>query len=209
MRLGVLDIGSDTVHPLLVDVHPGASPIPFASQKLPLQLLRFMDESGWGSATSSTLISAVAHSNWRSEKMNSPISPYRCRWVPVGQPGTACRGLRPSRPPNSRSPRSSRQPRNRFAHWPESTGRPSSRPGPTLREGLHLQRLDHLTTTGLTILSEDAEIVPLLSAAPVDDVHTPGLRDSGASGLRDSGRCRPVLETPNPSREMSREIVLV
>ena len=55
MRLGGLDIGSDTVHPLLVDVHPGASPIPFAFQKLLLQLLRFKDECGWGSATSSTL----------------------------------------------------------------------------------------------------------------------------------------------------------
>ena len=46
MRLGVLDIGSNTVHMLLVDAHPGASPIPFASHKLPLQLLKFMDETG-------------------------------------------------------------------------------------------------------------------------------------------------------------------
>jgi len=46
MRLGVLDIGSNTVHLLLVDAHPGASPIPFASHKLPLQLLKFMDETG-------------------------------------------------------------------------------------------------------------------------------------------------------------------
>ena len=46
MRLGVLDIGSNTVHLLLVDAHPGASPIPFASHKLPLQLLKFVDETG-------------------------------------------------------------------------------------------------------------------------------------------------------------------
>ena len=46
MRLGVLDIGSNTVHLLLVDAHPGASPIPFASHKLPLQLLSFVDETG-------------------------------------------------------------------------------------------------------------------------------------------------------------------
>lgn len=46
MRLGVLDIGSNTVHLLLVDAHPGASPIPFATHKLPLQLLKFVDETG-------------------------------------------------------------------------------------------------------------------------------------------------------------------
>jgi exopolyphosphatase/guanosine-5'-triphosphate,3'-diphosphate pyrophosphatase len=46
MRLGVLDIGSNTVHLLLVDAHPGASPVPFASHKLPLQLLKFVDETG-------------------------------------------------------------------------------------------------------------------------------------------------------------------
>ena len=46
MRLGVLDIGSNTVHLLLVDAHPGASPVPFASHKLPLQLLKFVDDTG-------------------------------------------------------------------------------------------------------------------------------------------------------------------
>lgn len=46
MRLGVLDIGSNTVHLLLVDAHPGARPIPFASHKRPLQLVTFLDEAG-------------------------------------------------------------------------------------------------------------------------------------------------------------------
>ncbi len=46
MRLGVLDIGSNTVHLLLVDAHPGARPIPFASHKRPLQLVAHLDESG-------------------------------------------------------------------------------------------------------------------------------------------------------------------
>jgi exopolyphosphatase/guanosine-5'-triphosphate,3'-diphosphate pyrophosphatase len=46
MRLGVLDIGSNTVHLLLVDAHPGARPIPFASHKRPLQLVAFLDDSG-------------------------------------------------------------------------------------------------------------------------------------------------------------------
>lgn len=46
MRLGVLDIGSNTIHLLLIDAHPGAHPIPFASHKRPLQLVYFLDEAG-------------------------------------------------------------------------------------------------------------------------------------------------------------------
>lgn len=46
MRLGVLDIGSNTVHLLLVDAHPGARPVPFASHKRPLSLVAFLDEEG-------------------------------------------------------------------------------------------------------------------------------------------------------------------
>ena len=46
MRLGVLDIGSNTVHLLLVDAHPGARPVPFASHKRPLQLVSYLDEDG-------------------------------------------------------------------------------------------------------------------------------------------------------------------
>lgn len=46
MRLGVLDIGSNTVHLLLVDAYPGARPVPFASHKRPLQLVRFLEPNG-------------------------------------------------------------------------------------------------------------------------------------------------------------------
>lgn len=46
MRLGVLDIGSNTVHLLLVDAHPGARPVAFAAHKRPLQLVSFLDEDG-------------------------------------------------------------------------------------------------------------------------------------------------------------------
>ncbi len=38
MRLGVLDIGSNTVHLLVVDAHPGARPLPATSHKEELQL---------------------------------------------------------------------------------------------------------------------------------------------------------------------------
>ncbi|RKW71336.1 Ppx/GppA phosphatase family protein [Galactobacter caseinivorans] len=46
MRLGVLDIGSNTVHLLLVEAYPGARPVAFASHKRPLSLVRFLDEKG-------------------------------------------------------------------------------------------------------------------------------------------------------------------
>lgn len=46
MRLGVLDIGSNTVHLLLVDAHPGAQPVAFASHKRPLSLVKHLEEDG-------------------------------------------------------------------------------------------------------------------------------------------------------------------
>ncbi|MFD4142170.1 MULTISPECIES: Ppx/GppA family phosphatase [unclassified Streptomyces] len=46
MRLGVLDIGSNTVHLLVVDAHPGARPQPAHSHKADLRLAELLDESG-------------------------------------------------------------------------------------------------------------------------------------------------------------------
>ena len=46
MRLGVLDIGSNTGHLLVVDAHYGAAPTPASSFKLPLRLAEQMDDSG-------------------------------------------------------------------------------------------------------------------------------------------------------------------
>src|SRR6185437_13076781 len=46
MRLGVLDIGSNTVHLLLVDARPGANPVPFASHKRALSLVKYLDAEG-------------------------------------------------------------------------------------------------------------------------------------------------------------------
>lgn len=46
MRLGVLDIGSNTVHLLLVDAYPGARPVAFASHKRPLSLVAYLDADG-------------------------------------------------------------------------------------------------------------------------------------------------------------------
>lgn len=46
MRLGVIDVGSNTVHLLVVDAHPGASPDPYHSERSTLRLMRFIDEEG-------------------------------------------------------------------------------------------------------------------------------------------------------------------
>ncbi|MBL5973042.1 MAG: Ppx/GppA family phosphatase [Candidatus Leucobacter sulfamidivorax] len=46
MRLGVIDVGSNTVHLLVVDAHPGASPVPYHSQRSTLRLMRYLDSEG-------------------------------------------------------------------------------------------------------------------------------------------------------------------
>ncbi|CAM3639099.1 Ppx/GppA phosphatase family protein [Nocardioides zeicaulis] len=46
MRLGVLDIGSNTGHLLVVDAHGGAAPLPASSHKQPLRLAEHLDEQG-------------------------------------------------------------------------------------------------------------------------------------------------------------------
>ncbi|MGA5702190.1 Ppx/GppA family phosphatase [Peterkaempfera bronchialis] len=46
MRLGVLDVGSNTVHFLVVDAHPGARPLPAFSTKEELRLAELLDADG-------------------------------------------------------------------------------------------------------------------------------------------------------------------
>ncbi|MCK1823492.1 Ppx/GppA family phosphatase [Streptomyces sp. XM83C] len=46
MRLGVLDVGSNTVHLLVVDAHPGARPLPAHSHKAELRLAQLLDDDG-------------------------------------------------------------------------------------------------------------------------------------------------------------------
>ena len=46
MRLGVLDIGSNTGHLLVVDAHRGAAPLPAYSFKRPLRLAEHLDADG-------------------------------------------------------------------------------------------------------------------------------------------------------------------
>jgi exopolyphosphatase/guanosine-5'-triphosphate,3'-diphosphate pyrophosphatase len=46
MRLGVLDIGSNTGHLLVFDAHGGAAPLPAYSHKEPLRLAEHLDQEG-------------------------------------------------------------------------------------------------------------------------------------------------------------------
>ncbi|KAA0022342.1 Ppx/GppA phosphatase family protein [Antrihabitans cavernicola] len=46
MRLGVLDVGSNTVHLLVVDAHRGGHPMPMSSTKSVLRLSENMDDKG-------------------------------------------------------------------------------------------------------------------------------------------------------------------
>ncbi|WP_236246300.1 Ppx/GppA phosphatase family protein [Streptomyces sp. CC210A] len=50
MRLGVLDVGSNTVHLLVMDAHPGARPLPAHSHKAELRLAELLDADGAVSA---------------------------------------------------------------------------------------------------------------------------------------------------------------
>ena len=45
-RLGVLDIGSNTVHMIIVDAAPGARPDPGASVKTTVRLMQYLEEDG-------------------------------------------------------------------------------------------------------------------------------------------------------------------
>jgi exopolyphosphatase/guanosine-5'-triphosphate,3'-diphosphate pyrophosphatase len=46
MRLGVLDVGSNTVHLLVVDAHRGAAPLPAYSHKIELRLAEHLEKDG-------------------------------------------------------------------------------------------------------------------------------------------------------------------
>jgi exopolyphosphatase/guanosine-5'-triphosphate,3'-diphosphate pyrophosphatase len=46
VRLGVLDLGSNTVHLLLVDAHYGAAPVPASKLKMPLRLSEHLNDAG-------------------------------------------------------------------------------------------------------------------------------------------------------------------
>lgn len=59
MRLGVLDIGSNTVHLLVVDAYPGAAPLPAFSHKVDLRLSEHLDPDNTLSNTGEKQLTAV------------------------------------------------------------------------------------------------------------------------------------------------------
>jgi exopolyphosphatase/guanosine-5'-triphosphate,3'-diphosphate pyrophosphatase len=59
MRLGVLDIGSNTVHLLVVDAHPGARPLPAYSHKVSLRLAEYLVDGEIAAAGASALADIV------------------------------------------------------------------------------------------------------------------------------------------------------
>lgn len=46
MRLGVLDVGSNTIHLLVVNARPGAMPVPEASKKSTMRLMKYLEPDG-------------------------------------------------------------------------------------------------------------------------------------------------------------------
>jgi len=60
MRLGVLDVGSNTVHLLVVDAYPGARPIPAFSHKVDLRLADHLDGTSLSAAGEKSLGTVVA-----------------------------------------------------------------------------------------------------------------------------------------------------
>ena len=68
MRLGVLDVGSNTIHLQVMDAHLGARPAPTTNFKVELRLTEYLDASGSISAEGIELLhqavgDAVAHAN--------------------------------------------------------------------------------------------------------------------------------------------------
>jgi exopolyphosphatase/guanosine-5'-triphosphate,3'-diphosphate pyrophosphatase len=66
MRLGVLDVGSNTVHLLVVDAHPGARPLPAHSHKAELRLAQLLDDDGAIGADGVDRLVAVVHEALRA-----------------------------------------------------------------------------------------------------------------------------------------------
>jgi exopolyphosphatase/guanosine-5'-triphosphate,3'-diphosphate pyrophosphatase len=59
MRLGVLDVGSNTVHLLVVDAHPGARPLPAFSHKVDLRLSAQLEDGDQLSAKGAERLTQV------------------------------------------------------------------------------------------------------------------------------------------------------
>jgi exopolyphosphatase/guanosine-5'-triphosphate,3'-diphosphate pyrophosphatase len=68
MRLGVLDVGSNTVHLLVVDAHRGARPTPAYSEKAALRLAELIDRDGKLSADGESALTERVESAAKAAK---------------------------------------------------------------------------------------------------------------------------------------------
>lgn len=74
-RLGVLDIGSNTVHMLIVDAAPGARPEPEASTKSTIRLMQYLkDDGSIKKAGTEALLSAVEKAMKLAEEYDHPAA---------------------------------------------------------------------------------------------------------------------------------------
>ncbi|HEV7192789.1 MAG TPA: Ppx/GppA phosphatase family protein [Jatrophihabitantaceae bacterium] len=70
MRLGVLDVGSNTVHLLVVDAHRGAQPTPQLSHKSELRLAEHIDGHGdLADAGADALVDAAIHARKEAKEL--------------------------------------------------------------------------------------------------------------------------------------------
>jgi exopolyphosphatase / guanosine-5'-triphosphate,3'-diphosphate pyrophosphatase len=65
MRLGVLDVGSNTVHMLVVDAHPGGRPLPAFSHKVELSLAAHLEPGNTLSAAGEEQLTEVVEEAFR------------------------------------------------------------------------------------------------------------------------------------------------
>ena len=59
MRLGVLDVGSNTIHLQVMDAHPGARPTPATNYKVELRLTEYLNNAGEISQTGIDLLNSA------------------------------------------------------------------------------------------------------------------------------------------------------
>ncbi|MFH5821593.1 Ppx/GppA family phosphatase [Georgenia sp. AZ-5] len=72
MRLGVLDIGSNTVHLLVVDARPDARPTPAADERSTVRLMRYLDDDGTITPEGvAALSAAVARATAAAERLGA------------------------------------------------------------------------------------------------------------------------------------------
>lgn len=69
MRLGVLDVGSNTVHLLVVDAHPGAHPWPAHSQKERLRLAEQLHHGALSKQGADALIAACREAKIAAQRL--------------------------------------------------------------------------------------------------------------------------------------------